>query len=71
MSLEKTGNKKNIVDLVDDLPLFKEVVCQFGEITSNKTNKWEEKLEEINPDDLSPREALEILYEIKRLKTEF
>jgi len=69
-SLEKTGNTKKVVELFDDLPLFKDVVNQLESNPGAVLKKWEEKLKHINPDDLSPRAALEALYELKRLKTE-
>ena len=44
---------------IDDLPLFGAAVPE------SKTSKVEEALKEIEPDALSPKEALEILYDLK------
>ena len=38
-----------------------------GDLFSSKPSASEEKLKALNPDDLSPREALEMLYELKKL----
>ncbi len=64
-SLEHTGKQKNISALADDLPLFatlkpkEEVVKVKPEVTRF--------IDELNPDELTPREALEKLYELKSL----
>ncbi len=47
--------------LARDLPLF----TNAGVIESAQKSKVEEALKEINPDSLSPKEALEILYDLK------
>ncbi len=64
-SLEHTGKQKNIASLADDLPLFatlkpkEEVVAVKSELSKF--------IDELNPDELTPREALEKLYELKSL----
>ncbi len=64
-SLEHTGKQQNIAALADDLPLFatlkpkEEVVAVKSELSKF--------IEELNPDELTPREALEKLYELKSL----
>ena len=64
-SLEHTGKQKNIASLADDLPLFatlkpkEEVVAVKSEVSKF--------IDELNPDELTPREALEKLYELKSL----
>jgi DNA mismatch repair protein MutS len=45
---------------IDDLPLF------GAGAPSPKTSAVEEALKAVEPDTLSPKEALEILYELKR-----
>ena len=60
--LEK-GERARPVPIIDDLPLFaaKPVEDEAG------TNPALQALEATNPDELSPKQALERLYELKRL----
>jgi DNA mismatch repair protein MutS len=51
--------------LIDDLPLFSVPQPQAAPVA--KESQTDERLTEINPDELSPREALQILYELKDL----
>ena len=50
--------------IIDDLPLFAATPTQSAPTTS-QPNKIEQMLSEILPDDLTPREALQKLYELK------
>ncbi len=52
--------------LSNELPLFS-VVQEKVSIKSSEPSKLEKAVSEVNPDDLSPREALEILYKLKDL----
>ena len=70
-SLEHSDKSTYMVKMIDDLPLFAAV--------QKKVEEKEEKLEEIpvikalralNPDDLSPKQALEKLYELKAKASE-
>ncbi len=49
--------------LCEDLPLFSAAI-QIKEI---KTSPLEEKIRQTNPDDLTPKQAMDLLYELKRL----
>ena len=49
--------------IVDNLPLFASVMQQ----EESKTSKAEEMLKTINPDALTPKQALDALYELKAL----
>jgi len=49
--------------LIDDLPLF--AVSPAPQPKPAKSSAVEEKLKEIIPDELSPREALELIYKLK------
>ena len=52
--------------LVDDLPLFSvNPAAPLTQKQSNETSAVEKKLAEVNPDEFSPKEALELLYELK------
>ena len=66
-SLEKDNKNRNIKNLADDLPLFSQITnaCKAEEIFQKSI--VEETLIEINPDDLSPKDALEKIYELKKL----
>lgn len=55
------GNK-----LIDDLPLFSVALARAAE-KQHKTSRLEEALKTINPDDLSPKQALAELYRLKQL----
>jgi DNA mismatch repair protein MutS len=50
---------------IDDLPLFS--VAPPDAPQRNQTNAVEEKLAAISPDSLTPKAALELLYELKSL----
>lgn len=64
--LENEGKSSSISQLVDDLPLFALAhACAEKEEAEEKYNPLLEALEKINPDDLTPKQALEKLYELK------
>ena len=66
-SLEHDKKNSNIKALADDLPLFASLKEKEEKA---KPSVVEEELKNINPDDLSPREALEKLYALKNLISE-
>ncbi len=52
--------------LVDDLPLFSvNPAASAPKTASNEPSALEKRMAEINPDEFSPKEALELLYELK------
>ncbi len=55
--LETDKNHKKLNQLAGDMPLF----------SVTPPDKLREKLNTINPDSLSPRDALELVYELKKL----
>ena len=61
-SSERTNNAKT---LIDDLPLFS--VAATEPAVAKSDSKIIEALENISPDDLSPREAQQALYELRAL----
>ena len=67
--LESGKQQKTFVKIEDELPLFArpEMLCAPKEKDNDKLKK---ALDNINPDNLSPREALEQLYELKQLSKE-
>lgn len=53
--------------LADDLPLFSAAVARAQKVQTGTPSAVEERLAEIRPDEVSPREALELLYELRDL----
>jgi DNA mismatch repair protein MutS len=53
--------------MIDDLPLF---AVKAAEPEEAKTSPALAALDAISPDELSPKEALERMYELKRLRKE-
>lgn len=66
LHLLETGKKsENLLQLSNDLPLFQTAVA---ESEAPATSPLTDYLDSINPDDLSPRDALDILYKLKSLQ---
>jgi DNA mismatch repair protein MutS len=59
---EREGGAKQKT-LIDDLPLFSAIPAPAPQPA--KTSAVEERLKEISPDELTPREALDLLYKLK------
>ena len=70
--LESSERHNPALTLVDDLPLFSAEVRREEKKAAGSAgpSPLEARLGEIHPDDMTPREALEILYELKRLSTD-
>jgi len=66
-SLEQGEQAGALTRLADDLPLFAATAAKAA-APAPETSAVETALEEVNPDELSPREALELLYRLKGLK---
>jgi len=64
-SLEDTGEKKQILDLANDLPLFRDVIAAAS--PEKKDDPLRRAIADIAADDLSPREALAEIYRLKDL----
>ena len=62
---EREGGDK--VQLIDDLPLFAAMPKQAPPPPKQEADALKEKLAGVLPDELTPREALELMYELKRL----
>ena len=63
--LEDSDRKNPASQLIDDLPLF-QVAVRREEHRRAGPSKVEEALKAINPDDMTPREALEALYALRK-----
>lgn len=64
---EGAGKQKAIID---DLPLFSMAVSPPPKIDTPKRSKIEDRLRSVHPDDLSPKEALQLIYELKEASQE-
>jgi DNA mismatch repair protein MutS len=62
--LEDADRKNPASQLIDDLPLFQVAVRR--EDSNRGTSKVEEALKSMSLDDMTPREALEALYDLKK-----
>ena len=65
-TLEKGEQAGALTRLADDLPLFA-ARPQPAPAAAPEPSAVEERLAAINPDELTPRAALELLYELKGL----
>jgi DNA mismatch repair protein MutS len=69
-SLERGDQAGALARLVDDLPLFAAAPvgpAQPSVAEADEPSEIEARLAAVQPDELSPREALEILYELRSL----
>ncbi|RAU23058.1 DNA mismatch repair protein MutS [Paramagnetospirillum kuznetsovii] len=64
--LEKSDQASGMAKLADDLPLFAAMAPRAKPASVAKPSAVEEALKEVNPDDLSARQALDLIYELKR-----
>ena len=68
MDVRLTSEQQQLRDaaakLADDLPLFSTAVPAPAK---SNPSAAEERLKNLNPDSLSPRDALDLLYELKKL----
>ncbi|AFL48636.1 DNA mismatch repair protein MutS [Sinorhizobium fredii] len=64
--LEDADRKNPASQLIDDLPLFQVAVRREEAARVSGPSKVEEALRAINPDDMTPREALDALYTLKK-----
>ena len=68
-ALEKGEQSGAVTRLADDLPLFAAAPARpAGGSAEPGESVVEKALEAVNPDELTPRQALELLYELRRLK---
>jgi DNA mismatch repair protein MutS len=67
--LEKGEEGGALARLADDLPLFR-AARHAPTAPEARPSPLEDLLRDVRPDELSPREALELLYRLKTLLTE-
>jgi DNA mismatch repair protein MutS len=63
---DRDGNRKKAT-MIDDLPLFASTIATAPAPIKPVTSPVLDRLADIIPDDLSPKEALNMLYELKEL----
>lgn len=68
--LETSDKGSGAERLVHDLPLFQNSGPGQPEQAVSATSELEDKLDEINPDTLTPKEALDLLYQLKDLQSD-
>jgi len=69
--LEKSDGKKNARnDTLDELPLFAVTRAQEPGVGPSGPSAVDKAVDELNPDDMSPRSALDALYRLKALRRE-
>ena len=66
-ALEKGEQSGAVTRLVDDLPLFRVASRPAEPAAKQGPSEVEKALSEVNPDDLTPREALDTLYRLRGL----
>jgi DNA mismatch repair protein MutS len=64
--LEDADRKNPASQLIDDLPLFQVAVRREEASRNPGPSRVEALVKEINPDDMTPREALDALYALKK-----
>ncbi len=67
--LEDADRKNPASQLIDDLPLFQVAVRREEAVGRREPSKVEERLKTLDLDDLTPRAALDVLYELKKTLT--
>ena len=63
--LEDADRKNPASQLIDDLPLF-QMAVRREDTRKTSASKVEEALKALNPDEMTPREALDALYALKK-----
>ena len=64
--LEDADRKNPASQLIDDLPLFQIAVRREESRPHHGSSKVDEALKTLNPDEMTPREALDALYALKK-----
>jgi DNA mismatch repair protein MutS len=68
--LEKGEEAGALARLADDLPLFRAAMRRSAPEAAPRVSPVEDLLRDIRPDELTPREALELIYRLKALLAE-
>jgi DNA mismatch repair protein MutS len=68
--LEEGKQASSNANALDELPLFAASLAQAAEPSGSGKGLLDEAVDDINPDDLTPRAALDLIYQLKRLRRE-
>ena len=60
---EREGGKAKAV--IDDLPLFSAIQAAPPQVSHVEPSEVEARLKDLHPDELTPRDALQLIYELK------
>ncbi len=63
----EASDSKSAKTIIEELPLFQAILQEPVTINTNENHPLFEELGALNPDDLSPKEALEKIYSLKKL----
>lgn len=68
LTMLENDNKRPSEDLADELPLFSKTLEAASPAARPDKSELEDAFDEVNPDDLTPRKALEALYRLKAMR---
>ena len=68
--IERGEQSSSIAKLADDLPLFASSPSSHPVQVAPGPSPLEEALDGMHPDEMTPKEALELIYHLKRLLKE-
>ena len=66
-NLEKGEKNKVIENLNEELPLFQNIDNEAHSLQAAADSELESYVANINVDDLTPRQAIEVIYDLKKL----
>ncbi len=66
--LEEGKQANNNASALEELPLFAASLARAAEPTGSQTSALDKAVDAINPDDLTPRAALDLIYQLKRIR---
>ena len=67
MTLENSKEAELLDNIADNLPIFETNVQQQGNLPDSYTSELLEAMEDVEPDNLTPKQALEKLYALKAI----
>ena len=65
--LEESERAQSRNHIIDDLPLFSVPVSRSAAASGDTHDALRERLRDVLPDDLTPRDALDLVYQLKKL----
>ncbi|MFT7575714.1 MAG: DNA mismatch repair protein MutS [Alphaproteobacteria bacterium] len=66
--LEEGKQASNNANALEDLPLFAASLAQAAEPAGSDKSPLDTAVDDINPDELTPRAALDLIYQLKRIR---